>query len=660
MSVVKMSKILVLCHKTMASEVLEKLQDSGLAQTLSCDQAQVAKKYEELIPKPSREKELRNQITQTAQAAEFLAEYWQGPRLTSIFKPLRVVSKKKYNDTVNSPKTSKIIEEANSLNDQISSTVHKINECGEHIAYLEPWENLKEPVETFTKLEHFFAFPAQISKRHMKTALKLCDELGCAFEEVSSENNIVSGIFAGPADKNDELHKNLRALDYNQVFFEGKKGTIEKLTNEILNEQAKSEVKLGKLKNQAQELAKELLDVQIYYDYLSNRLARAQTHQNLPVSEKVYFIEGWTRKKDFEKLEAMLNSFDGCTVSEIEPAKGEEPPIEIENKRLIEPFEVVTKLYGMPHYLEMDPTVLLAPFFALFFALCLTDAGYGLIMVALFIWLIRKMQMNKKFIILMLMCSVLTVFAGAVTGGWFGSSLMDLAVKYEITWLSSAITSITWFEPLSDPMKFMTISVALGVIQIMFGLCCGFVNALRREGLWAAVCDRLSWIVLIGSLICIALTFAGILPKSAAALMKVLAAVSAVWIFLFSHREGGITARLCMGGYNLFTAVFYIGDILSYLRLMALGMATGGIALAVNIIASIISDVPYAGPVLAILVLIGGHLFNMAQSSLGAFVHSMRLQFVEYYPKFFNGGGEEFTPFKNQYKFIHITETESI
>jgi V/A-type H+/Na+-transporting ATPase subunit I len=660
MSVVKMSKILVLCHKSMAPEVLEKLQDCGLVQTLNSDQSQVAKKYEELKPKPSREKELRDKISQTAQAAEFLSQHWQGPRLTSIFKPLSVVSVKKYNDTVSSPGTLETIKEANHLNEQINNTIHKINECREHIAYLEPWENLKEPVETFTKLEYFFAFPAQISKRHMKTALKLCDGLGCAFEEISSENNMVSGVFAGPADKNDELHRSLRTLDYNQVFFEDKKGSIEKLTNDILGDLANNEVKLGKLKNQAQELASKLLDVQIYYDHLNNMLARAQTHQNLPVSEKVYFIEGWIRNKDFEKVEGILNPFDGCTVSKVKPAEDEKPPIEIQNKKLIEPFEVVTKLYGMPQYVEMDPTVLLAPFFALFFALCLTDAGYGLVMVGLFIWLVHKMHMNKKFIILMLICSILTVFAGAITGGWFGSSLMDLALKYEITWLSTAITNITWFEPLSDPMKFMTISVALGIIQIMFGLCCGFVNTLRREGLWAAVCDRLSWIVLIGSLICIALVFAGILPKSVVALMKVLAAVAAVWIFLFSHREGGIAARLCMGGYNLFTAVFYIGDILSYLRLMALGMATGGIALAVNIIASIISDVPFAGPVLAILVLIGGHIFNMAQSSLGAFVHSMRLQFVEYYPKFFTGGGEEFTPFRNQYKFINIRETESI
>ena len=658
MSVAKMSKILVLCHKSEANEMLEKIQDSGIAQMLGSDQASLVKAYGELAANPTRPKELEDLTIKTSNAVEFLAEYWQGPKLASIFKPLCVVEKEYYEKVISSDKPKQLVSRANKLDDDIDDLIHKLHECSERIAYLHPWENIKEPVESFYKLDRFFAFPAHVPRRSVKDAYEICEELECTYQEISSTKTLVSCVFAGPADKREQLHRRLRPLDYTQVFFEGMKGTIESLINQVLRKQATYELELRKLQENARELAKSLLDVQIYYDYLNNQLKKIQVNENLPASESVYFLEGWVKTRDFPKIEAIVNSFNGCAVSIVEPAEGEMPPIDIENKNLLKPFEVITRLYGMPHYHELDPTVLLAPFFALFFALCLTDAGYGLVMLGFFIWLIRKLQLNKSFVILLLLCSVLTVFAGAMTGGWFGSAIRDLAVKYHITWLSASIDKMTWFDPLSEPMTFMILSVALGVLQIMFGLCCGFFNVLKTEGLWAAICDKLTWIVLVGSTITIGLTAAGIVPAAAMAPLKILVAVSAAWILLFSHREGGIIARLSMGGYNLFSAVFYIGDILSYLRLMALGMATGGIALAVNIIADIVGGVPYIGPLIAVVVLVFGHLFNIAQSALGAFVHSMRLQFVEYFPKFFIGGGEEFQPLKKEYKYIYLSETK--
>jgi V/A-type H+/Na+-transporting ATPase subunit I len=151
----------------------------------------------------------------------------------------------------------------------------------------------------------------------------------------------------------------------------------------------------------------------------------------------------------------------------------------------------------------------------------------------------------------------------------------------------------------------------------------------------------------------------GYLPLPAAKFAIILIIISAATILLLSHREGTVGARLGMGSYNLFSAIFYLGDLLSYLRLMALGMATGGVAMAVNIIAGLVGDTPYVGWLLALIFLIIGHSFNILQSLLGAFVHSLRLQFVEFFPKFLEGGGKDFKPFAEDYKYIYLRDNQN-
>jgi V/A-type H+-transporting ATPase subunit I len=211
-----------------------------------------------------------------------------------------------------------------------------------------------------------------------------------------------------------------------------------------------------------------------------------------------------------------------------------------------------------------------------------------------------------------------------------------------------------WFDPLEKPMMFFYIALGLGYFQIIFGLFVAFVHNLKRREYVAAVCDNLTWLVMLNSLLMYGFAQGGVLSPQTGTFFGYLAIVPAAGIFLFSERNEGLGGCLGMGAFNLFSTIFYLGDVLSYLRLMALGMVTAGLGMAINVIGKITLDIPYIGFIVMIAVLLGGHIFNLAISGLSAFVHTLRLQYVEFFPKFMIGGGKDFEPLKKEYKHIYI------
>jgi len=653
MAVASMAKIMIVSHRGEAGELLEALQQEGICQILNAESAMVTKDIGELVAGAEKPRDIEQLLTRLARSIEFLKAYVKpAGGLAAVLAPKAVVDRHTYEQVTSDETLLAVVEQCNETDSAIEKLKADIETLAGRLEELKPWEGLDVSVEQLGQFKQTRCWAGLVPSQHFEPLQKDISEAAAAIEQIGEAKGKYACVIIGLKERAEQIGKLLRAAEFEQANFAGITGTVAEAIDQAEQKLEQEKRELAAKHAKATSLAKHLLKLEILHDHYSNLLHREQTKEASPATQRTVIFEGWVRRKDFPRLEQVVVRFSASSLHKIEPAEGEEIPVEIENRSVVRPFEVITRLYGMPRYFEVDPTICLAPFFALFFGVCIGDVGYGLSMLILSVWAVRKMQGDKKLLMMLSICSIFAIIFGALTGGWFGDALQQFEF---LAFLRPVKDRLMWFDPFAQPMTFFGLSLALGYIQIMTGLMIAFVCNLLRKNFIAAVCDQLTWLVMLNSIVIFAVGRAGVIPAPVGRVAGFAAIVPAVTIFLFSNREGSWGARLGMGFYNLFSSVFYIGDVLSYLRLMGLSMVGAGLAMAFNLMGKQALDIPYGvGIVLMIVIFVVGHSFNLALSVLGAFVHTLRLQYVEYFPKFFAGGGKAFEPLSNEYKYIYI------
>jgi V/A-type H+-transporting ATPase subunit I len=528
----------------------------------------------------------------------------------------------------------------------------------ELVSALEPWKGLDVRMESLSAGDYaleFWTLPE-------KTAGGILDEAAGAFPLAALETvNTLAGrsfvaviVSGGDADS---LGETLKLAGGSRSSFDELEGTPAEIIEKETAGWPEFERSAAEAEKEAKKLAGSNDDIRIISDYYREAIGLEEVDGRLSTTDSTFLMEGWVRALDRPWLiRGLGDRFAEVEVTFRDPLPDEEPPIHLDNRAIARPYEFVTTLYGRPVYREADPTPMLAPFFVLFFALCLTDAGYGFTLAALsalILWKFKPKGAVRNLFNLLFAGGLMTAAVGIVAGGVFG-----IEVDSFPGWLKPFVL----IDPLREPMKMLNIAFLMGIVHILFGI--GLrMRADLRAGLTAeALFDDLAWIIFIAALA--PLGFAGILggevpPVVMRAAMWAALGCAAV-IFLTGGRKQRSPVMKVLGGLvKFYDVVGYFGDVLSYARLLALGLATSAIAMAVNNISRMVIGMPYySGYLFMVLILAGGHLFNLAVNTLGAFVHSARLQYLEFFGKFFHGGGAEFKPFRSERKYSVLKDPD--
>ena len=386
----------------------------------------------------------------------------------------------------------------------------------------------------------------------------------------------------------------------------------------------------------------------------------------LPQSHRTFVISGYIPRCEADYVAGDLLERYDCAVDVEELREDEEAPVILKNNPFSANMEGIVESYGLPHKGEIDPTTIMSFFYIFFFGMMLSDAAYGAIVALICGILVRKFpgmsQGMKKSLKLFFYCGLSTLVWGILFGGYFGNIVDIVSEKF---FGHTVTVPALWFIPLDDPMKLLVYSLLFGVIHLFVGLGIKGYLCLKDKKYMDFFCDVVLWFMLLTGLILMLLPsdiFASIaqteivFPPVLNRTAQILAAAGAAGIVLMSGRGHKNPAlRLALGAYDLYNITGWLSDVLSYSRLLALGLATGVIASVINQMGSMLPD-NLIGVVFFVLIFLVGHAMNLAINLLGAYVHTNRLQFVEFFGKFYEGGGRPFTPFKENTKYTEVKE----
>jgi V/A-type H+-transporting ATPase subunit I len=421
------------------------------------------------------------------------------------------------------------------------------------------------------------------------------------------------------------------------------------------------ENKQKKIKTFFENEAKNIKTLKIEYDKIYNEWLRYKKNEEMFSTENIAIISGWIPSKiltDFLK-EYATKIPNGFYILE-DAKEGENVPIAFENSKLTYPFEIITDLYGRPTYSGIDPTPFLAPFFFLFFGMCSADAGYGLVMIISALFALKFTKENpivQKASKLFLYLGIATFSVGIITGSFFGNILNLL--PQNLSFIKNTLNKLVLVDPLDEKgsLMFLVFALVFGYLQLCFGLCLKIYLLLRDKNYKSFFLEGLSALGVQLSLLPITLYFVLGVKFLPISVMHYIVGVFCTSVVLIGYNEWkkneGIMIKMfwCLyGNYCAITGTF-LADTLSYSRLFALGLSGGLLALAINEISGVFKNIPVLGAIFMIFVMLVGHGFNLAIGIMGAFVHSCRLQYLEFFTKFFESGGTQLKPFGTENKY---------
>ncbi|OYT15761.1 MAG: V-type ATP synthase subunit I [Bacteroidetes bacterium 4572_77] len=517
-----------------------------------------------------------------------------------------------------------LIETIAAKQDEISSLEQELPSIQKELVLTEPWGDFSLSIINKLKSKNYYLRFFTCSKKKFKPTY-LSDY---NTEVVSEKGNVVYFVVVQKGNESIDIDaEEVKPPAFTLAQLEKQKQEIAQKMEAINKEfEAYANSSIPQL-----ELEREKIAASVDYEKVFlNTASEAQ--------DKMKILEAWVPETNQKQVEASLEENNILYIKE-KASNKDKVPILLKNNRFSKLFEPIGKLFSLPAYAEMDLTVFFAPFFMMFFGFCLGDAGYGLVFViGAGLYKLKAKKELKPLLSLVQILGVATVIFGIVSGTFFGINLIDADVNFLADYKSMFL----------NPDNMFNLALILGAFQIVFAMFIKAFNQIKQYGFTHSLATFGWLIVIIGSGIFVALSKYEIIESNNIILYSILS-LGGFLIIFFSDVEISIPARIGKGVWDIYSTVTGIfGDLLSYIRLFALGLSSAILGFVINDIAiQILGSSAIFGPVFFVVFLLLGHGLNILISSLGSFVHPMRLTFVEFYKNAgFQGGGKEYKPFK--------------
>ena len=590
-------------------------------------------------------------IGRAAQALDIIDQY--GELKKPLFKTRRIVTSEEAASIPSQEiETEDLIARLIHLNEELRNKRDEINRLDTDNIMFEPWQAYDVPLdqsqtETITTI--MGVLPAAYEKDRLEEVVRAITER-YVMKQVNEDKAMKYLAFLVPKEMEDEILQALKDEGFQALEMRSYKGTV---TENILKNSQKKLVlqeDVDKILQEIRELAQNKEHIEDYQDILTVELDKKKTRSKLLKTKKTFYMEGWVPEGKVEQVKQLLDDNE-CYYEFRDPEEGETVPVLLKNSKFATPIEAVTEMYSLPAYGTIDPTAIYSIWYIIFFGLMFSDAGYGLLMIIACGVALKKYNFEGtmyKFVKGFLYCGISTFFWGAMFGSWFG----DLISVVSSTFFGKEIAiKPILFDPLSNPMPLLVASIVLGVAHLFLALGIEGYKLLKEGKLVDFICNIILWYATIIGLI---LWLAGSsIGPAATTVGKYMSIIAIVGLALTGGRDRKGFGKIMGGFSNVYDITSWLSDIMSYARIMALGLATGAIAQVVNTIGTLAGG-GVKGAILFIVVFLLGHTLNFGINVIGAFIHSARLQFVEFFGKFYEDGGDAFAPLKKNTKYIKI------
>ncbi len=611
-----MKKVHIVALKEDLKPLLSSIQKSGELMLLASEEVVLDEDaiYEE------------NVIQRTDKSMRFLKKFQEKQKLFSNYHEVD------YETFVTpDPKREQLLEQVEKAEEKLQQLKNENESLKESILYYDVWKDLDLPLDQLNRSKYVNIHLGFVETKNVEALKKLISMVGgeCNLFKNASEGQAV--LIANYFEDEQVTMEKVRLLGFNEITLQQEPFLAADIIVKKQEQLDSNERIILDIIEEMKSLSKQITELKL----LSDQMATMSEIKKAPVTKTVstVYLQGWARSDHQKSLIKAIEDVTDCyDIDFRDPTSEEQPPTVTKNNKFVTAFETITDMFGRPSPNEVDPNPMMSFWYWIIFGIMMADVGYGLVMIGLFTVLIKLMKPkgnSLKLFKVLLFSGITTAFWGVLFGSYFGA-----------TW------NPIFLEPMKDPLEMLILSLIIGGLHVISGLVVKIYANIKNKQYFAALVDQGSWILII---LGVGMLF---LPEFSK-IGTILLIVGAATIVLFAGRKNkNIVGRLGNGLYTLYGATSYMGDILSYSRILALSLSTAVIAMVMNMLAGMVQG-SVIGFIFSIVIYLVGHIFNLLMGLLSAFVHASRLQYIEFFGKFYEGGGYEFKPLSLKLKHIN-------